>query len=344
MSEAETENQLQCLPRRVRRGRRIEALGVACGAGAPDPGCGDGPEALRRSGIEGVISRRGVPFLWGETLYPFAAGDPSRIVLDANTRVARSVAGIVARGALPVVLGGDHSCAIGTWKGIATALGARGSLGLIWVDAHMDAHTPLTTLSGMLHGMPLACLFGHGAPELVQIASGARLDPRHLSLVGVRSFEAGEAALLDRLGVRVFMMEEVLRRGLRAVMREALAIANDGTAGYGITVDLDALDPRDAPGVGSPVPGGIRRHELLAALPQLRTARLAGIEIVEYNPYRDRTGDTAALVADLLAVLLESRRATRPRRARMTQAGAGHRRTQSPQTGRHNPKNPPVRR
>ena len=121
----------------------------------------------------------------------------------------------------------------------------------------MDAHTPQTTPSGKLHGMPLACLLGHGDPRLTAIAGGARLDPRRVCLVGVRSFETGEAALLRRLGVRVFFMHEVARRGLAAVMKDAVAIARGRRRPYGISLDLDALDPRDAPGVGTP---GAARH------------------------------------------------------------------------------------
>ena len=306
----ETDNQQHRLPWRVRRGRRAEFVGVACGAGAPDPGCGDAPETLRRNGIVETLTTSGMPALWNETLYPdpAAATDSCSAVSGICERLALRVSDVVSRGALPVVLGGDHSCAVGTWKGLAQAVAPRGSLGLIWIDAHMDAHTPQTTSSGMPHGMPLACLLGHGAPELTSIAGGAPLDPRHTCLIGVRSFEAGEAGLLKRLGVRVIFMSEVRRRGLAAVMDQALTIAAAGTAGFGVTLDLDALDPRDAPGVGSPVPGGLRAQELLPALAQLASRALVGVEVAEYNPHYDREGKTAALVPELLAVLLGARR------------------------------------
>lgn len=222
--------------------------------------------------------------------------------------MARRTEELIARGRIPVVLGGDHSCAIGTWKGAARALSARGSLGLIWIDAHMDAHTAETTPSGKLHGMPLACLLGHGDPQLTAIAGGAQLDPRRVCLVGVRSFETGEAALLRRLGVRVFFMHEVAHRGLAAVMKDALAIVRGNDGAYGISLDLDAVDPRDAPGVGSPVPHGIRGFELRRALSQFRRdPALAGLEIVEYNPHRDQRGATARLAGDAIRALLAPR-------------------------------------
>jgi arginase len=205
---------------------------------------------------------------------------------------------------LPVVIGGDHSCAIGTWKGIARALAPRGPLGLVWIDAHMDAHTPETSPSGMLHGMPLACLLGHGDPRLA-LEPAAALDPGRLCLVGVRSFESGEASLLERLGVRVFRMREIERRGLAPVMAEALAIARNGSGGYGVSLDLDAIDPRDAPGVGTAVRHGIRAAELRELFGRLaQDPALDALEIAEYNPARDRGGATARLIGDIVLSLL----------------------------------------
>ncbi len=180
-----------------------------------------------------------------------------------------------------------------------------GPLGLIWVDAHMDAHTPRTTPSGALHGMPLACLLGRGAASLTAIAEHATLDPAHLCLVGVRSFESAEAVLLKRLGVRIFFMEDIAHLGLDAVMREAIAHVRKDTAGFGISIDLDAVDPGDAPGVGSPVAGGIGAAELTAACSRLALqSALTGIEIAEYNPRRDRHLATGGLVANILDAML----------------------------------------
>ncbi len=249
----------------------------------------------------------GLDAAWSTTI-PAPAGDDALTVVSTVAEVLASrTEEFVARGRVPLVLGGDHSCAIGTWKGAARALASRGSLGLIWIDAHMDAHTAQTTRSGRVHGMPLACLIGHGDPRLTAIAGGARLDPQRVCLVGVRSFETGEAALLRQLGVRVFFMHEIARRGLHGVMTDAVAIAGSGGA-YGISLDLDALDPRDAPCVGSPVAGGIRGPDLLRSFSRIgRDPALAGLEVVEYNPHRDRGGATARLASDAITALLAPR-------------------------------------
>jgi len=289
---------------------RIEIIGAASGHGAPDPRCADAPAALRAAGLLPRLRAAGISATWPATVRPSPAN--SRLPLMAVAQVCRDLArhaeAVVARGSMPLVLGGDHSCAIGTWKGIAQAM--PGPLGLIWIDAHMDAHTPQTTESGRLHGMPLAALLGHGDETLTGIASGARLDPRHVCLIGVRSFEAGEAALLRRLGVRIFPMREAKQRGFDAALREAREIACAGTAGYGISVDLDAIDPVEAPGVGSPVRGGLGAKDVVSALANhAGDAGLRGLEIVEYNPHLDRDAQTIALVPAIAEALLAPQRA-----------------------------------
>ena len=304
-------NGIGLVPRQFSKTLRI--VGVACGLGAQDRRCESGPDALRAAKLIARLRSRGFKAAWSNTIRPAAAqGDALKAVAGICKLLAQRVEGIVRRDGFPIVLGGDHSCAIGTWKGMARALRPHGALGLIWVDAHMDAHTPQTTHSGALHGMPLACLLGHGDPALTAIAGQIQLDPAHLCLVGVRSFEVGEAELLRQLGVRIYFMQDIAQRGLDAVMREALDYVQQGTAGFGVTIDLDALDPGDAPGVGTPVPGGIAVAELTAALSQFaRHPALTGIEIVEYNPQRDRHAATAGLVADILDALLAGQRSTR---------------------------------
>ncbi|MEO7729311.1 MAG: arginase [Burkholderiales bacterium] len=284
---------------------KVEILGAASGHGAPDPGCADAPAALRAAGLQPRLRAAGIDAAWGKIVQPSAASarTPLTAVAQVGRDLARHAGAALARGSLPLVIGGDHSCAIGTWKGIAQAL--PGPLGLIWIDAHMDAHTPESTESGRLHGMPLACLLGYGEASLTGIADGATVAPQHVCIVGVRSYEKGEAALLQRLGVRIYPMREIRQRGLAAVLDEARRIAGTGTAGYGISVDLDAIDPEEAPGVGSPVRGGLRASELINALagwtcdPALR-----GLEIVEYNPHLDRGAQTMALVSAIAEALL----------------------------------------
>lgn len=284
----------------------IRAIGAASGWGAQDHGCMDGPDALRETGIVPRLLERGVPISWQETLRP--AGDgiaPLPIVHELCARLAQEVAGIIADGGLPLVIGGDHSCAIGTWSGAWLAQREKGPLGLIWIDAHMDSHTPETTPSGALHGMPLAVLMGYGEPSLVNlVAPQPKLLPQHLCIVGVRSFEEGETELLKRLGVRVFFNEEVERRGLAAVLEEALEIVQSGTAGFGVSIDLDAINPSESPGVGSPATDGMHAGSLLHALRRLnRHPNLIAVELAEYNPYRDRGGLTAHQAEAILAAL-----------------------------------------
>jgi ornithine--oxo-acid transaminase len=298
-------NDMSLIPRQ--HARAVRFIGVACGEGAPDPRCEAGPGALRAANLVSRLQARGFRAAWADTLRPGSGtrGDTLRAVHDVCGRLAQRVEAIVQHGDFSLVLGGDHSCAIGTWKGAVRGLRSQGPLGLIWIDAHMDGHTPQTTVSGMLHGMPLACLLGHGDPLLTGLAEGVCLDPKHVCVIGVRSFETGEAGLLRRLGVRVFFMHDVRRRGLRAVLHEALDIVQTGTAGFGVTLDLDAVDPRDAPGVGTPVPGGIRAGELTAALAQLAgQPGFVAAEIAEYNPDRDRQAATAGLVANAIDALL----------------------------------------
>lgn len=288
--------------------RSIMVIGAASCAGAPDPACAEGPDALRRYRVFHDTPLQHVE--WDAILrVPRDAADtPLHAVAALGARLAAEVESVLHAGHFPLVVGGDHSCAIGTWSGVHRALAEKGPVGLIWIDAHMDSHTFATTPSGQIHGMPLACLLGHGEAALTAIdGAEAKLRPEHVCLIGVRSFEAGEAALLHRLGVRVFDMEEIRRRGLAAVFDEALAIVRQGTAGFGVSVDLDALDPEEEPGVGTPVPGGLRRAELAAALSHLRgDPAFVAMEIVEYNPRRDRrhaTADAAGALIDAVTPL-----------------------------------------
>jgi len=282
--------------------RSIIVIGAASGAGAPDPATAEGPDALRRYRVFHDTPLQHVE--WDAILrVPRAARDtPLHAVAALGARLAAEVETVLQAGNFPLVVGGDHSCAIGTWGGVHRALADRGPLGLIWIDAHMDSHTFATTPSGQIHGMPLACLLGQGEATLTAIGGAeVKLRPEHVCLIGVRSYEAGEAALLRRLGVRVFDMAEVRQRGLAKVFDEALAIVRHGTAGFGVSVDLDALDPDEEPGVGTPVPGGLYRAELVAVLSHLRgEPAFVAMEIVEYNPRRDRRHATAEAAGALV--------------------------------------------
>jgi len=291
--------------------REVEIIGAAIGCGARDPRCEYGPDILRDWGLAARLAGLGCNAHWGSQLYPHYGArrtEPEAIVSDFATRLMLAVAASRLRGKFPLVVGGDHSCGIGTWSGMHRVLWRQGPLGLVWIDAHMDSHTPETTPSGALHGMPVATLLGYGDPRLVKLGGiQVKLAPRQVCLVGVRSFERGEAALLARLGVRVIFADEVRRRGMRDVLAEAIAIAQAGTVGFGVSIDLDAIDPEDAPAVGSPVKAGIRGADLVDALGMLRgNPCLLAMEIAEYIPVLDPSRKTAELVLKIAGAVIAS--------------------------------------
>jgi arginase len=288
--------------------RNIAVIGAACGYGAQIHGCQDGPDVLQSFGFLDRLHEAGINYRWDGILH--LPEDHSRTPLSSVSnfceRLAFDVGGAVARGDFPIVLGGDHSCAIGTWSGVKSTLPEQGRLGLIWIDAHMDSHTYATTPSSAIHGMPLACLLGHGDERLIHIATPLpKLFPENVCLIGTRSFEEGEARLLQQLGVRIFSMEEIMRRGMEVVWNEALAIVQNQTAGFGISLDLDVLEPSEESGVGSPEPGGVLKNILVEMLHTLKTnPNFLAMEIVEYNPYLDTSFATANAVCDLVAAIV----------------------------------------
>jgi arginase len=286
--------------------RQIELIGAAWGLGGPEPGCAEAPAALIPL-IAAEMQRCGVAVQPGPVLSPSRTERRRQLAVSKLCGLlASAVADSVGRGQLPCVLGGDHSCAGGTWTGVARAIRERmqGSLGLIWVDAHMDAHTPGTSHTGRLHGMPLAWLLGEDDDPLYGLATGV-IEPRHVALLGVRSFEPEEKVRLDQLGVRVVYMDEIRNRGVKPVLDEALAIATRGTKAFGISIDLDVVTPDEAPGVGTPVPDGVAGEELARALEGIGQRNdLAAVELVEYSPRLDPSGRTARVAVDLLVSAL----------------------------------------
>lgn len=287
--------------------RNIAVIGAACGYGAQQHGCQDGPDVLQSFGFLDRLQEAGINYRWDSILH--LSEDNYRTPLSSVSmfceRLAFDVGRAVARGDFPIVLGGDHSCAIGTWSGVKSALPEQGRLGLIWIDAHMDSHTYATTPSSAIHGMPLACLLGHGDELLTHIATPLpKLFPENVCLIGTRSFEDGEARLLQQLGVRIFSMEEIMRRGMEAVWNEALAIVQSQTVGFGVSLDLDVLEPSEESGVGSPEPGGVLKNILVETLGTLKANQnFLAMEIVEYNPYFDTKFATAYAVCDLVVAI-----------------------------------------
>ena len=285
--------------------RRIRIIGVASGLGAQDQACEDGPVAFHRSQAWHALEN--YPRVdWGKTIFPPEASGLSTVARIAG--VCRDLADEVALAlneeAFPVILGGDHSIAIGTWGGAARFAGAP--LGLLWIDAHLDSHTPETSYSGAVHGMPLACLLGRGDKRLLNIGlNGAQLSPAHTVVLGARSCEPEEIDFLQARGVRMINSEEIIQRGFAECLNEAIAIVASAPAGFGITLDLDAIDPVLAPGVGSPEPEGLWDGDVVLALRRLAIQPgLRAMEIVEYNPDRDRRGVTADLISDLIEEVL----------------------------------------
>jgi arginase len=282
--------------------RQIELIGAAWGLGGADPGCAEAPRALIPL-LEQRLAQQGAASFRGPVLEP-PPGERRKTFAVSKLcgELAAAVAAARRRGRLPCVIGGDHSCAGGTWTGVARTL--PGKLGLVWVDAHMDSHTPATTHTGRLHGMPLAWLLGEDDDPLYGLGAGV-LEPQHVCLVGVRSYEPEEDERLRRLGVRVVFMDEIRSRGIDAVLEEALDIATAGTDGFGVSIDLDVITPDEAPHVGTPVTGGVSSAELARALERIADRPgLAAVELVEYSPRLDRDGSTARVAIDLLGAAL----------------------------------------
>jgi arginase len=296
---------------------RIEIIGVPMDLGAGRRGVDMGPSAIRYADLEAglealghtVTDRGNIAVPPSETRDP---GEPSLRYLDAilavEQRVAEEAASIAGAGGVGVVLGGDHSVALGSIAGAA-----RGrTLGVIWLDAHGDFNTAGTTPSGNIHGMPLAALCGYGDDRLVSIGgwtgAGAKVSPRNVALVGVRSLDPEERNLMREAGVTVFPMETIDRFGIAEVIRRAIEVASRGTDGIYVSLDLDVLDPMYAPGVGTPVPGGLTYREAhLAAEMLAETGRVVGLDLVEVNPILDRSNATGDLAVQLALSALGKR-------------------------------------
>lgn len=286
----------------------LHLVGAAVGEGASDSGCKWGAAALREHGIATALAATGRTVTWGDTVtaQPMLATSRLNAIEDFSERLAGAVAQVLRQNQQPLVLGGDHSCAVGTWSAVADHLRPQGALGLVWIDAHLDAHTPETSDSQAPHGMPVAALLGHGSVGMTDLFGWRhKLRPEHLVIIGARSYEPAEKALLDSLGVRVMYMPEVLERGFAACFDEARTRVQTGTTGWGISFDLDGLDPRDAPGTGTPVEQGIRLADALQVLAGCsQDPQFVALEVTEYNPLRDFGGQTAQAATDLVCAVL----------------------------------------
>jgi arginase len=296
----------------VQAKRRVRILGVPLGYGASMAGVDLGPAALRVAGLNTRIAQLGYEvddpgdMRLDRPRQPAAPGDKLKYLQEikaACDELAANVVGVLSAGELPIILGGDHSIAIGSVAGVAAHCRSRNeTLGLIWFDAHADMNTPESTPSGNIHGMPLAALLGFGAPELTNVAGFApKIEPRLCAHVGARDIDPGERELIRRLGIRVFTMREIDERGMTAVMDEAIAIASCGSGGYAVTFDVDVLDPGDAPGSGTLVRGGLTYREAHLGMEKIAEAGgMISLEVVEINTALDVNNKTAQLGVELI--------------------------------------------
>ena len=281
----------------------IALIGFASGLGARYPGCADGAPCLQRAGLDRYLAEQGIQADWRAMLWPAPQAQESleQRIAELNERLEVQVREAIRKDEVPLVIGGDHTSAVGTWRGSFSTI-RDGPMGLLWVDAHMDAHTPESSHSKLLHGMPLAVLLGHCGDNAAPCTPVLR--PEHICIVGARSYENEEAALLESIGVRIYHMDEIRERGLGPVMREAHARVRQGTVACGITVDVDSIDPREAPGVGTPEENGLSAAELTALLEELTAAASpVAIEIAEFNPHNDRADATLHIVMKLALAL-----------------------------------------
>jgi len=286
----------------------ISLTNVHLDLGAGRRGTDMGPSAIHVAGLVPGLEKLGhtihqVQSLGGPSFEALTPGNPSARFLNEILQICTQLADIVeadmSDGRFPLVLGGDHAQAVGTISGMARTYRSRNErLGVFWVDAHTDMNTPDTSPSGNIHGMPLAALLGHGHPTLVDLAgSEPALNPNDVVVMGARDIDATEIPLVKELGVRVYTMHELDRRGVAVCVDEAIERISDQTSGIHLSFDLDGVDPTDAPGVGTPVPGGLTLRESHLICEMLnQTGKLQGMELVELNPtldHRNKTGHLA---------------------------------------------------
>ena len=291
--------------------RQIRVIGVPLDLGQSRRGVDMGPSAVRVAGLEARLESIGhivedggnVPVAIPEQKKEGAAHAKYLKEITATcTKSADLVLKTLEAGKVPMVLGGDHSVAAGTVAGVAEFYRRQNQkIGLIWIDAHSDMNTPETSPSGNVHGMPLAALMGLGPAELGNIFNfSPKVRPENCVLVGIRDVDAHEKENIRRAGVEVFTMRDIDERGMRAVMEDALRMASRGTAGYHVSLDMDWIDPEDAPGVGTPVWGGATYREAHLAMEIIADhGRMLSFEIVEVNPVIDEHNQTADLAVEL---------------------------------------------
>lgn len=294
---------------------QIDIIGVPIDLGADRRGVDMGPSAIRYAHLHQKLTELGYTLDdKGNIEVPIqetcSSTDPRLKYLDCIIPMGRRVAGAVGtsiqNGRFPLVIGGDHSLSVGSIRGAAK----HKKLGIIWVDAHADFNTPETTPSGNIHGMPLAALCGLGDPRLVSLwdETPPIVDPQRVAIIGARDLDPGEKRNLRQAGVMVQSMEQIDRSGMVAALEKAIDAVTRGADGIYLSFDMDALDPRHAPGVGTPVPGGLTYREAhLACEVVAETGKLIGMDLVEVNPILDVQNQTAILGVEFIRSALGSR-------------------------------------
>jgi arginase len=290
---------------------KIKILGVPLDLGQTRRGVDMGPSAIRAAGLQARLREMG--------LEVEDAGDLTVVIPETQTlddsrarylheiaavcrRAAKHIGEVLEEGRVPIILGGDHSVAVGTIAGgVRHFRRQKESLGLIWFDAHADCNTPETSPSGNVHGMPLAACLGLGPDALSRlIGAGPLLDANRVALVGVRDIDPAEKENVRRSGIAVYTIRDIDERGMRQVMQQAIQIASRGTAGFHVSLDMDFLDPGDAPGVGTPCRGGAGYREAHLAMEMVADSRkMRSFEVVEVNPILDVHNQTATLAVEL---------------------------------------------
>jgi arginase len=296
----------------MQKGQTVSIIGAPLDLGAGHRGVDAGPSAFRIAGLmeaisalgHEVVDRGNIPVPIPESCY---LGDKHsrylKEIAEACEAQRIKVLEAMDQGHFPLVLGGDHSIAIGTIAAISEFYRRKDQeIGVIWIDAHADMNTPETTLSGNIHGMPLSSSLGWGAPELVNLGGFApKIKPEHVALIGLRDVDLAEKKLVRQSGVHAYTMTDIDERGMSAIIREAIDRVSYGTAGIHLSFDFDGLDPDIAPGVGTAVKGGIRYREAHLIMEKIAsTGKMIGLEMVELNPILDIRNQTAELGVELI--------------------------------------------
>jgi arginase len=292
--------------------KTIKIIGVPMDLGASRRGTDMGPSALRIAGLGDKIRELGLVVDREEDIVvpametrlvedPKARYKPQ--ILDVCTQLALRTQEILAKGHLPLVLGGDHSIAMGTFSGVSAHFREKSeSVGLLWFDAHGDMNIPGVSPSGNIHGMPLAHLLGRGDPDLAGILGfSPKVKPENVAIIGLRSIDAGERKIIRESGINAYTMRDIDERGMANIANEALEVVNNGTAGFHVSFDVDGCDPSVIPGSGTLVPGGVRFREAHLLMEYCAdTNKMCSLEIVELNPFMDQGNISAERTVELI--------------------------------------------